>query len=104
MYKGRVVEDTPELVLLDLKLPKIEGIEVLRRLRADEHTRLTPVVIVTTSREEQDVINGYALGANSYIRKPVNFEKFAEAVRIIGLYWLLLNEPVPKEVNHATRA
>jgi two-component system response regulator len=104
VYEGRAVADTPALVLLDLKLPKIEGIEVLRRLRADEHTRLTPVVIVTTSREEQDVINGYALGANSYIRKPVNFEKFAEAVRIIGLYWLLLNEPVPKEVNHATRA
>ena len=81
--------------MLDLKLPKIDGLEVLRRLRADERTRLAPVVILTSSREEHDMIEGYRLGANSYIRKPVDFVQFTEAVKQLGLYWLLLNEPPP---------
>ncbi len=100
-FAGRDVRNNPAIILLDLKLPKLDGIEVLRRLRGNEHTRLTPVVILTSSREEQDVINGYKLGANSYIRKPVNFDQFAEVVQNIGLYWLVLNEPIPQGVGHA---
>jgi two-component system, response regulator len=89
----------PVLVLLDLKLPRISGIEVLQRLRADERTKLVPVVILTTSREEQDLIDGYRFGANSYIRKPVDFDKFVEAVKQLGLYWLALNESPPSSAR-----
>lgn len=95
-YAGRDTSDLPQLVLLDLKLPKIDGLEVLRRVRTDEHTRLLPIVILTSSKEEQDVIAGYRLGANSYVRKPVNFDEFVNAVHQLGLYWLLLNEAPPR--------
>ena len=94
-HAGRNVADLPAVILLDLKLPKLDGLEVLRRLRADERTKLAPVVILTSSREERDIIEGYRLGANSYIRKPVDFVQFTEAVKQLGLYWLLLNEPPP---------
>ncbi len=92
---GFVDTQLPQVMLLDLKLPKVDGLEVLRRIRSDERTRLQPVVILTSSREEQDVIAGYSLGANSYIRKPVDFDSFLEAVRQLGLYWLVLNQAPP---------
>ena len=94
-YAGRDLSIMPAITLLDLKLPKVDGLEVLRRLRAEERTKLLPVVILTSSKEEQDVITGYSLGANSYIRKPVDFAQFTEAIRELGLYWLVMNEPPP---------
>ena len=92
---GRDARDLPQVILLDLKLPKIDGLEVLRRIRAGARTRLLPVVILTSSKEEQDMIKGYGYGANSYIRKPIDFDQFVEAVNQLGLYWLVLNEPPP---------
>jgi len=93
--QGRDTNDMPTVVLLDLKLPKIDGIEVLRRIRSKEKTKLLPVVILTSSKEEKDLVDGYRLGANSYVRKPVDFNQFVDAVKQLGMYWLLLNEPPP---------
>jgi CheY-like chemotaxis protein len=95
-YAGRDLRVQPQVILLDLKLPKLDGLEVLRRMRADDRTTLLPVVILTSSKEEQDIIQSYRLGANSYIRKPVDFLQFIEAVRQLGLYWLVLNEAAPR--------
>jgi two-component system response regulator len=94
-YAGRRMKDSPKVILLDLKLPKVDGLEVLRRIKADPRTRATPVVALTSSREERDIVESYRLGVNSYIVKPVDFEQFAEAVRQLGLYWVLLNQPPP---------
>jgi two-component system response regulator len=94
-HAGGAAPPLPQVLLLDLKLPKVDGLEVLRRLRADERTRFLPVVILTSSSEEQDLIESYRLGANSYVRKPVGFAHFAEAVGQLGLYWLIVNQPPP---------
>ncbi|HTU33239.1 MAG TPA: response regulator [Candidatus Acidoferrum sp.] len=94
-YEGRDTRTMPQVVLLDLKLPKLDGFDVLRAMRADDRTKLLPVVILTSSNEDQDRINGYGLGANSYIRKPVEFGAFIEAVKQLGLYWLILNQTAP---------
>ena len=99
LYAGRDTREQPQVVLLDLKLPKLDGLEVLRRLRSDPRTQLLPVVILTTSNEERDIMSSYELGANSYVRKPVDFEQFMEAARQLGLYWLVLNVPPPARVG-----
>ena len=96
---GCPAEDLPIVVLLDLKLPKIDGLEVLRQLRENEKTKRVPVVILTSSSEEKDIITSYNLGANSYVRKPVKFDDFAEAIRQLGLYWLIINQPPPNGVK-----
>jgi len=95
-YANRDLREMPQMIPLDLKLPKLDGLEVLRRLRADERTRQLPIVILTSSNEEQDLIEGYKNGANSYVRKPVHFNQFVEAVRQLGLYWLVLNKAPPR--------
>jgi CheY-like chemotaxis protein len=92
-YAGRKISDAPKMILLDLKLPKVDGLEVLRRLKGDPRTRAIPVVVLTSSKEQSDVVESYQLGVNSYIVKPVNFEGFADAVGHLGFYWLLLNQP-----------
>ena len=96
-YAGRDTSSMPVLILLDLKLPKMDGMEVLKRLRSDPKTKLIPVVVLTTSNEEKDILGSYNLSANSYVRKPVDFDQFSEAVRNLGLYWLILNEPPPSQ-------
>lgn len=96
-FSGRKISDTPILILLDLKLPKVGGLEVLRIIRSDERTRRIPIVILSSSQEAQDIISAYDGGTNSYIAKPVDFERFTEVIRQLGLYWLVLNEPAPKE-------
>ena len=94
-HSNRPSAAMPQLVLLDLKLPKVDGLDVLKALRADERTKLLPVVVLTSSNEEKDLIRSYTLGANSYVRKPIDFTEFVEAARQLGVYWLVLNEPVP---------
>ena len=94
-YAGRNVADSPAVTLLDLKLPKVDGLAVLEQIRADERTRHMPVVVLTSSNQETDIVRSYELGANSYVRKPVEFEHFVDAVHQLGLYWLILNEPPP---------
>lgn len=94
-HAGREAKDLPVVTLLDLKLPRIDGLEVLKKIRETEITRLLPVVILTSSAEESDLVSGYQLGANSYIRKPVDFKEFIEAIRLLGLYWLIWNKPAP---------
>jgi two-component system response regulator len=96
VYAERAGKSPPTLIILDLKLPKLDGLGVLKAVRADERTRLIPVVILTSSKEEQDLIQGYSLGANSYVRKPVDFAEFQEAVRILGIFWLMTNQPPPE--------
>lgn len=100
-YAGRDLSVMPTIILLDLKLPKVDGLEVLKRLRADPRTRLLPVVVLTSSKEEQDLAQSYTIGVNSYIRKPVDFDQFMEAVKQLGLYWLVLNEAPPMKARAA---
>lgn len=98
-HSARAGGPLPTLVILDLKLPKLDGLAVLKAIRADERTRLLPVVILTSSKEEQDLVSGYSLGANSYVRKPVDFNEFQEAVKVLGIYWLMTNEPPPERAS-----
>jgi CheY-like chemotaxis protein len=98
-YQGRDTSVLPAVALLDLSLPRIDGLEVLRRIRADERTKCLPVVILTASKEHEDIARGYSLGANAYVRKPVGFAEFAEAAKTLGLFWLLLNEPPPQKTS-----
>ncbi len=102
LYTGRDPQQLPELVLLDLKLPKVDGLEVLQRIRSSEVTRLLPVIMLTSSLEDRDIIESYAKGCNSYVRKPVDFTEFTEAVRQLGLYWLVINVGAPKNRNNPT--
>ncbi len=102
-HVGRSIADTPKVILLDLKLPKIDGIEVLKRLKDDPRTKIIPVVMLTSSKEQSDVVASYKLGVNSYIVKPVSFEQFNQAVRELGLFWLLLNQPPQKAEKQAQR-
>ena len=97
-YEDRAGAPLPTLIILDLKLPKLDGLGVLKALRADRRTRLLPVVILTSSKEEQDLISGYSLGADSYVRKPVDFAEFVEAVKVLGIYWLMMNQSPPEAV------
>ena len=98
-YAGRDVAQLPQVVLLDLKLPKLDGLEVLKRIRSDARTKLLPVVVLTSSNEDRDLVESYSRGANSYVRKPVDFQQFAEAVQTLGLYWLVLNQTAPPNVR-----
>lgn len=100
-FSGRSFDRPPRLILLDLKLPKVDGMEVLRAIKADPRTRAIPVVILTASKEEKDLVNGYQLGVNAYIQKPVDFEKFREIVRELGLFWLVVNQPPPASAFRA---
>ena len=95
---GRAGAQLPGLILLDLKLPKVNGLEVLRRIRADQRTQLVPIVVLTSSKEQEDILDSYQGGANGYVRKPVNFTDFSDAVRTLGMFWLLMNEPVPEVI------
>jgi two-component system response regulator len=97
-HEHRASQPLPALVILDLKLPRLDGLGVLKAIRAEERTRLLPVVILTSSKEEQDLISGYSLGANSYVRKPVDFAEFVEAVKVLGIYWLMMNQSPPEAV------
>ena len=102
-FAHRKFEHSPKLVLLDLKLPKVDGLEVLKQIKGDPRTKTIPIVIMTSSKEERDLVSGYNLGANSYIQKPVDFDQFRETVKSVGLYWLVTNQPVPaKAVHEAT--
>ena len=92
-HAGRSIEDVPKVILLDLKLPRMDGLEVLRRIKSDPRTRTIPVVVLTSSKEQNDIVESYSMGVNSYIVKPVNFDRFAAAVQELGMYWLLLNQP-----------
>ncbi len=100
-HQGRPVTDRPSVILLDLKLPKVDGIEVLKAVRADERTKAIPVVLLTSSKEQKDVVEGYKSGTNAFIQKPVDFEQFQNAIKQIGLFWLVVNEPPPEEAFSA---